>query len=263
MPKWNRLSTRVKAGIIAWIPVVVLLSVWHLWTQCVPADRFYLGSPLGVWQRGWDLVRDGSLPRAFGITFVEVTGGFVLGALSGSVIGLLLWLSVPLQRAAQYHLAVLGSVPLFALGPIFIFWLGTGLVSKVVLSFLASFIISASQASAGTAEVSRSLLQLGTVYGLSRRQILWQIVAPAAFVWVLAGLRVSGGMAILGALVGEFIASRDGLGHLIVVGESLYNVDQIWVGIFALGVMGLGLLGIITPIEKSAKVWKMGHQSEL
>lgn len=250
------MTERNQVVLFALLPAMALLFAWQAWTSTFPEHEFFLGSPGGIWREAVAMADTGKLGRAFVVTLMEAVAGFAAGTLLGSATGLLVWLSPAIQRAARYHLAILGSIPLFALGPVFVFWLGTGMSSKIVLSFIACFIVCAAQASAGTAEVSRGLLQLGQLYGLTRRELLRQIVAPAAFVWVLAGLRLSGGMAILGAVVGEFIAAREGLGHLIVVAEGLYNVNQIWVGIAGVSLVGLILLAVATPIERRALVWK-------
>ena len=144
------------------IPAVALLLAWQAWTSTFPEHEFFLGSPGGIWREGLAMADSGKLGRAFVVTLMEAVAGFAAGTLLGSATGLLVWLSPAIQRAARYHLAILGSIPLFALGPVFVFWLGTGMSSKIVLSFIACFIVCAAQASAGTAEVSRGSAAAGT-----------------------------------------------------------------------------------------------------
>ena len=112
-----------------------------------------------------------------------------------------------------------------------IFWFGTGMLSKVVLGFLATVVVAITQAYTGACEADSNLLRMVQAFGGTRRQAFWKIVLPSAGLWVVAGVRINVSMALLGAFVGEFIASRMGLGHLIITAEGLYNVNQIWVGV--------------------------------
>jgi len=148
------------------------------------------------------------------------------------------------------------------LGPILIFWFGTGFASKAVLAFLSTVVIAIVQAYTGASDVDPNLVRLMRVFRANRSQIFAKLIAPSAMIWVLAGVRINIGMALLGAFIGEFIASSRGLGHLIIVAEGLFNISQIWVGVFAILIVALFFQALANPLEKWARRWQPGVQGQ-
>jgi len=191
----------------------------------------------------------------FGVTMLETVLGFLSGTIIGSVVGLSLWFSKTSYKVAKPYLIFLGSLPVFALGPILIFWFGTGIFSKIVIGFLTTFVIALVQAYNGATETDKNLLTLIQSFGGSKLQAFKKIVAPSSMIWVLAGIRININMALLGAFVGEFISSNSGLGYQIIVAEGLFNVNQIWVGVIGLVLIALIFNLLTSPIEKWAKKW--------
>jgi NitT/TauT family transport system permease protein len=125
-----------------------------------------------------------------------------------------------------------------------------------VLGFLSTFIIAVVQAYNGATEADQNLQKLLKVFGATRSQIFTKIIVPSSSIWVLAGIRINIGMALLGAFIGEFMSSKMGLGNLIIIAEGLYNVNQIWVGIIGIILIALFFNALTTPIEKWAKRWQ-------
>lgn len=238
------------------IPGLLALLLWHLFVWWKPQNEFFIGSPRGVLREFVPLALDGSLLRDLAVTGSEAILGFVAGSALGTIVGLLLWFSIRFRSVARPYIGVLGAIPIFALGPMVIFWFGTEMLSKVVLGFLSTFAIAVSQAHAGAVEADPNLLKLLRAFGATRRQIFAHLIVPSSTIWVLAGVRLNIGMALLGAFVGEFIASRHGLGHLIIVAEGLYNINQVWVGVFAIVGLAMLFLAITTPVERWARRWK-------
>lgn len=250
------MGTNLKIAVLRIIPIVVLLAVWELIVVLSPNYEFFLGSPQGILAEASSLYNQGSLVRDFFVTALEALLGFIAGSVLGTAVGLGLWFSETTYRVTKPYLIALGSLPVFALGPILIFWVGTGILSKIVLGFLSTFVIAIVQAHTGATEADSNLLKMVKSYGATRRQSFRLVIAPSAVIWVMAGIRLNIGMALLGAFIGEFISSRMGLGHLIIVAEGLFNVNQIWVGV--LGILSIALLFHFStaPIEKWAKRWK-------
>lgn len=228
---------------------------WQLFVYFAPEYAFFIGSPRGIAREFWSLLVEGRLLYHSFVTAYEALVGTVLGTLAGTGAGLSLWLSKRIERLARPYLSALGSIPIFALGPVLIFWFGTGISSKIVLVFLSTFVLAAMQALSGAHEADRTLLRMGLAFGATRRQLFRSIVAPSAVLWVLAGIRLNVGMGLLGAFIGEFISSRAGLGHLIIVAEGLYNVNQIWVGILCIVAIAMLFLAATRPLESWANRW--------
>jgi NitT/TauT family transport system permease protein len=248
--------SRIQSLVLKMIPAVVVLFLWQSFVWLKPQNEFFIGSPRGILREFVPLALDGSLLRDMSVTAAEAILGFATGSIFGTALGLLLWFSNRLRAVARPYVGILGAIPVFALGPMVIFWFGTDMLSKVVLGFLSTFAIAASQAYAGGVEADPNLHKLLKAYGATRPQIFMKLIVPSSTIWVLAGLRLNIGMALLGAFVGEFIASRHGLGHLIIVAEGLYNINQLWVGVFAIVCLAMVFLAITTPVERWARRWK-------
>jgi len=235
------------------MPAVLLFAIWQAVTSFWEDYEFYLGSPGGFIRGMAAGISDGTLLADAGITATEAMLGFAAGTTMGTMAGLGLWLYWPAREALKPYLVVVGSVPIFALGPVLIFWFGTGMGSKIVLGFLSTFAIAVVQAEAGASAVNSDLLRLVQVFGGTRFPALRKVVAPSAVLWVLTGIRLNIGMALLGAFIGEFISSRAGLGHRIIVAEGLYDVNGIWVGVA--GIIGLAAAfhTLALQLERRAK----------
>lgn len=218
-------------GLLRLLPAVVVLVLWQFGVSYAPKLDFTMGSPIGIIQEIGVLIKAGTLFRDFGATLLETILGFLAGTVIGTVLGLLLWGTRTAYDLLRPYLLALGALPIIALGPMMIFWFGTGMLSKVILGFLATVVVAITQSYSGASEADADLLRMVQAFGGTRRQAFCKIVLPSAALWVVAGVRINVSMALLGAFVGEFIASRMGLGHLIITAEGLYNVNQIWVGV--------------------------------
>lgn len=237
--------------------LTALAATWEIAVRLSDSGAFFFGSPAGIAREFRGLLLSGVLLRHVAITASEALSGFVLGITLGTAIGLALWGSRTTYELLRPYLIVLGSVPVFALGPVLIFWFGTGVWSKIFLAFLASLVVAISQAYAGAAEADHRLLQMVQAFGGSRYAAFRSVVVPSAMIWVLSSLRIGSGMALLGAFVGEFISSREGLGHMIIVAEGLYNMNQVWVGVICIALLALLFHSFAQPIERWATRWKI------
>lgn len=238
------------------LPSIVILLFWQLTVWGNERLDFTIGSPLGIVAEFRSLATSGDFWLQIGITATEAVLGFLSGCIIGTSVGLGLWLSRTAYEIARPYLIALGSVPVFALAPVLIFWFGTGMFSKVVLGFLSTFVVAVVQAHSGACDADPNLLRLTQVFGGNRKQMLVKIIFPSAAIWVSAGIRLNIGMALLGAFIGELIAARAGLGHFIMVAQGLYNVNQIWVGVFGIMALAITFYWLTTPVEKWASRWK-------
>jgi len=237
-------------------PAVAVICLWELMALSRPELDFTVGSPLGIIRECAALWNRGSLPRDIAVTSVEAFLGFLAGVVLGTLFGLTMWTSRTVFVISRPYLVALGSVPVFALAPVFVFWFGTGIWSKVVLGFLSTFVVAVVQAHTGATEADPNLLRLIAAFGGSRLDAFRKVIVPSAMIWVLSGIRLNIGMALLGAFVGEFISSRMGLGYLIIVAQGLYNVNQIWVGVVCIMAIAVLFHACTMPIEKWANRWK-------
>ncbi len=211
---------------------------------------FIFGKPSLILLEFQVLIKSGELFNHVGATVTAATIGFILGTTLGIVLGLVLSLSQSIFRFSEPYILFLGALPVFALGPIIVFWFGTGLTSKVILVIIATFSLSVMQAYTGAKNADESLVDMLRVYGANNRQIMWHVRAPNSIVWVLSALKLNVGIALIGTVIGEFIASRVGLGHLIIRGEGLYNMNLIWVGVISITCIALMANWLLSKLEQ-------------
>lgn len=261
-PLPNRQS--VARIIMRLVPACVFIFAWQAIIWMRPNLAFFIGSPLLYIESlkaqliaGTNLfgnnIPSGKLFIDTAVTAVEALGGFLIGNLIGVAAGL--WLSRKdiIASTLKPYIVFLGSAPLFAFAPIIVLWFGIGLWSKIIVAALSTVFIAQMQAFKGAMEVNRDLVQVAQAFGATNRQIFWKIVVPSSAVWVINAFRLNVGFALLGAFLGEFINSTNGLGHLILVAGGLYNIPLVLVGVSAISVLGLGLTMLVDALETPAK----------
>jgi NitT/TauT family transport system permease protein len=159
-------------------------------------------------------------------------------------------------RIAKPYLTALSSVPIFALAPIIIVWFGIGIFSKIMLAFLSTVAVAIVQSYQGATSTEPKYLRLMTVVGASRWQVFKLVVVPSSLIWVINSMKLNIGLALLGAFIGEFISSEEGLGYMIVKAAGLYDMATVIVGIFALIVIALSLTALIDQLERVLHKWR-------
>ena len=235
------------------LQVAFVLALFLLWEGAVRAGlapAILYGQPSSIWAKFLGSLADGSLARNSWVTFYEATAGFLLGSLIGTALGLLLWISPMVSRTVRPLVVALNGVPKIALAPLIIIWFGIDIGSKVASATILTTIVALITAQSGTARVDPDLITLMRSLGASRWRQWRSVVLPGAIPWVVAGLRLNVGFALIGAVVGEYIAAREGLGFLIYYAGSLYDLNTVWLGIFALMVMALVMDGAVSLLER-------------
>jgi len=245
--------SRTKLFLLRCLPAIVLLAVWELVVRDNTRLIFFFGSPSKIASYFMSRLADGSLLTDFGTTLGEVVAGFVIGNVLGTAIGLALWFSRPVFLVARPYIIALGSAPLITLAPLLIIWFGTGFMAKVLIVAFSTMFVALFQAYTGASEVNPEHLKLMQSFRATKMQTFQKVVAPAAIVWVMAAFRMNIGFAILGAFLGEFISSSQGLGHLIVVASGLFDISLVLCAVFSLVGMALALTYLLSHIEKPIK----------
>jgi len=196
-----------------------------------------------------DPVISARLPRDAFLTTGQALVGFFLGTVLGTVVGLSLWLSRAALQITKPYLVFMGAIPIFALGPVFVFWFGTEVVSKIALAVVATFSLAALQAYQGARLCDPNLVRLGVAFGATRLQLLEKLIAPSALTWVVGASRINIGAALLASVVGEFISSRAGLGNLLIYAEGLYDINLMLGSVLCIGTIAILLNWAVNPLE--------------
>ncbi|KAA2312117.1 ABC transporter permease [Pseudooceanicola sediminis] len=232
------------------ILLVAILGLWQIAISLGWIEAYLYGKPIGIFVTGWEMMRSGTLFRDMGLTAFEAVSGFLIGTISGSVIGLALWLTPTGSAILRPYMIALNGLPKIALGPLIIIWFGIGLGSKVALAALITFIVALIAAQQGAREVDSDLVKLMRSLGASRLRTWRTVIVPGAMPWIVSAFRLNVGFALIGAVVGEYIASNQGLGYMIAYAGTLYDLDAVWVGIAALMVVALLMYGAIDWCER-------------
>jgi len=238
------------------------LGAWELAVRLGFVNAFLFGSPAGIYEKLVVMISDGSLFFDTGVTMMEAILGFAIGTVLGSAAGLALWYSPFVARIASPFIAAINSIPKIALAPIIILWFGTGLTSKVALAVSLTAIVALITAYEAAKDVDVDLQALLVTLGGSKYQVFFMVVVPATLPAVISTFRINLGFALVGAVVGEFISSQNGLGHVIYTASSFYELNTVWVGLFVLMFIGFILYKLVDLLEKVLLPWKQISASQ-
>jgi NitT/TauT family transport system permease protein len=196
-------------------------------------------------------LRDGTLATDASFTFTATILGFIIGTVGGSAIGLSFWWSAWYARVMEPFLIVFEGMPKLALAPIVVLALGLGMESKVGMAVALTIVISALTTYSGMRAVDRDLVRMVFSLGASRWQVFSKVILPGTFPAVLSAMRINIGLALAGAIVGEFIGSQHGLGRLIEYAGQTYNIALIWSGVFTLSLLSIVLYLVTNWLERT------------
>jgi NitT/TauT family transport system permease protein len=236
--------------------VIVLLVSWEIATSSSSLNAFLFGSPSAIWGFLVQMWEDGSLFTDTKITALETLLGFFGGNVIGTLIGLTLWYSRFVSRVLQPFIVAIGSIPIIALAPICIIWFGTGLSSKVAMATLSVVVVALITAYKGAMSVDLDQIYLMRTLGASKRHIFRKLIVPASLGDIFAGLKLTVGFALIGAIIGEFMSSSAGLGHAIFKAGSLYIIPKVFAALVVTIALALCLTYVVGKLEKLLTPWR-------
>jgi len=244
----------------------VLVAAWYLLTApgLVPAfyfeqdnrAAFFFGEPQKVFRVIFEWFASGEIFSHLAITLLETVLGFVIGAVSGLGIGLWLALSPTASAVTEPYIKGFNSMPRVVLAPIFAVWFGLGIWSKVALGVTLVFFVVFFNVYQGVREVSPTLIANARMLGATQRQLLRAIYLPSAMSWVFASLHNAVGLAFVGAVVGEYLGSAQGVGYLILQAEGTFDINTVFAGIVVLTAFALVLDGVVGAVEGRLMTWQ-------
>ena len=274
---WNLIKPRAATLRFWQLGLLVLVVVfWHVMTApgLIPPmmfdnDRqaaFFFGEPLEIFQRIWAwFVVDANIYKHLGITLIETLLAFAIGASTGLLGGLWLALSPMASAILEPYIKALNAMPRIILAPIFAVWFGLGIGSKVALGVTLVFFIVFFNVYQGVKEVSPVVLANARMLGANQNQLLRHVYLPSATSWVFSSLHTSVGLAFVGAVVGEYLGSSQGVGYLILQAEGTFDINTVMAGILVLTAFALVIDALVGVIEKRLMKWqpKAGETEKL
>jgi NitT/TauT family transport system permease protein len=258
----RKAQRRRKTRVLAWRLVVLaaLLGGWELSGRLQWIDPFFYSTPSAVAARLYEWMTEGtaqgSLWWQLYVTMEEALLGFVTGSVMGVVLGIALGRNRFAADVFWVYIKVANAIPRVVLAPVFILIFGLGLWSKVALSFVMVFFVVFSNAFQGVREADRALIANAQILGASHWQITRSVVLPSAMSWIFASLHVSFGFAIIGAIVGEFVGSREGIGLLIQVASGSFDAAGIFAAIVLIVAIALIAEYAMTAVENRLLKWR-------
>jgi NitT/TauT family transport system permease protein len=232
---------------------VLLILAWHFYVVAfdvppavLPKPDAVLHSMIANWQV---IVQEGT------ITLLESLYGFLLAFALGVPLAVAISSSRTLNLMFYPLLIATQSVPKVALAPLILVWLGTGLESKLAIAWLVAFFPIVVDTATGLRNTPVEYLDLATSVRANAFQTFWKIRFPAALPFVISGSKVAITLAVIGAVIGEFIGSNDGLGNLLLVANSQINIPLAFACLFGLAAIGIGLYAAVVMVELALKPW--------
>ena len=237
--------------------LLLCITLWDLVVRWGQYPAFILPRPARVAARFAQAVSDGTLQAHILVTLGEVFGGLALGLSVALVLGYLLAKSRPLERILSPYIVASQAVPIVALAPLLVIWFGVGSLSKVLVCALTLFFPVLINTMVGIRSVDNDLVDLMRSLEATRWQIFRYLEVPAALPVLFGGLKVGVTLSVIGAVVGEFVGADRGLGFLVNLARGLFDTPLMFVALFTLMAMALGLYGCVSLIESLVLRWRV------
>jgi ABC-type nitrate/sulfonate/bicarbonate transport system permease component len=248
----------------SWVPaaliVVVLLGVWEGYVRLWAVPKWLLPAPSVIAMTlvvSWGLLLDHTL-----VTFVEVVIGFGLSLLGGVLLACGIAASRTLERALYPFVIASQMVPIIVIAPLLLIWVGYGLAPKVIVVALTAFFPIVVNMVDGLRSVDPDVVNLLRTMGASSWQIFVKVQMPTSLPFLFSGLRVAMAVSVIGAVIGEWVGSSQGLGYLMIRSKPQFLTERVFAAIVALSVMGVALFGLVGVVEKLAIPWWHNEQRQ-
>lgn len=230
--------------------VVAIIGGWELGATLGVIDVFFWSKPSLIAKTLVVFFTEGTAGTDIAYTTRSTLIGFALGTSIGSAIGLSFWWSKTYAAIVQPFLICFESLPKLALAPLIILVFGMDLASKVAIATALTLVVSSLTAYAGVRAVDGDGERLFYSLGASRLQVFCKYVVPSCLPWIISVLRINIGLALTGAIVGEFIAAQNGLGRTILYAGQTYDIALVWVAILVLSVLAMSMYVAVSWLER-------------
>lgn len=229
--------------------VAAVFLVWEFGAGVLFDSRFS-GTPSGIIRTLAEFMRSGRLWPDLRSTVIEVLAGYGIGVGSGIVAACLLPFSRRFYKIIFPFIQAFYGIPKMALAPILVMWFGLGIAPKLIVASIMCFFVVFVNTVMGLSSASEELLNVARVMGASRLQLTYRILLPSALPYTVTAMRVASASAVLGAILGEFVAAQQGIGVMISRGSSQLAPNTVFAGVLVLTVLSLLLSGFLVPIER-------------
>ncbi len=231
----------------------LFIGIWEISANLKWIDPFFFASPFRVILCFWELLSDGALILHTLITLTETIISFLLVFLISLIVATLLWYSRKASEVLEPYLVILNSLPKSALAPLFIVWLGTGMKTIIVAGISVAIFGSIISFYTGFKQVDPEKITLIQTLGGNKKDAFFQVVLPGSIPILISTTKVNIGLALVGVIIGEFLAARRGLGYLIIYGSQVFRLNMVITSIIILCIIAIGFYKVIQTIEHNIK----------
>ena len=252
------------AGVIGYyvpsaLVMLGLLAAWQLAVDLGGVKEYILPSPSAAFKAYFR--PNYQWTANFLATFYATIGAFALSAVLGVLLAVVIVWNDMLMRTVMPVLVLFNTLPKVALAPLFVIWLGYGIWPNIVIGTTIAFFPMVVNTAVGLASADPEMLDLVRSLKASRWQVLVKIRFPNAVPYIFTGLKLNATMSVIGAIVGEFVASERGLGALIITGGVTLETPSIFASLILISVLGLALYGVVVAVERWVAPWAFREQT--
>jgi NitT/TauT family transport system permease protein len=258
---WKRFEpTVLGAGTI-----VLLLAVWQLLPHLVTISagtKLFFTTPAQIAATLWNMIVTGSIWKPLGVSAAGFAIGLALAIVIGLPLGVLLGRSRTLNAMFDPFVTALNATPRLVFLPLLLLWFGLGMWSKVVVVFIGALFPILINTYEGVRNADKVLINVVRSFGAKEWDIARLVVVPNSMPYIVAGLRLAIGRAVLGVVVAEFFGSEEGLGVVMVRAASSYHVDVVFAGLIVFASLSLAMTGLVKMVERRLSGWRPKLASE-
>jgi NitT/TauT family transport system permease protein len=236
------------------ISILGTLAIWEILTRFFQIPGFILPAPSAIFVEA--VTRYPLYLYNSWVTFYEMVVGFVLAAVVGVFLAVVIVYSRVVRNMIYPQIVVLQIVPKVAIAPLLLIWAGYGMTSKVLLALLIAFFPIVVNMVTGLIEIEEELLDLCRILQSGRWQEFSKVRLPNALPYLFSSLKVASTLAVIGAVIGEFVGGAEGLGHLIIIANTELRTSMAFVSLFCLSILGLVLYGLVILAERVFMPWE-------
>ena len=253
---------RIARKILDTLPAILLFAgvivLWELATTVFGVREYLLPGPATVLESMFS----GEINWAghIWVTGVAIFGAFIIAAVSGVLLGTLIAWSSVIGRALMPFLVFVNTLPKVAVAPLFLLWLGYGIVPNMMIGALIGFFPVVINTAVGLAQIDDDMVDLGRVFNAPKWKVFAKIRIPNAYPYILSALKVTATAAVVGAIVGEFVASQSGLGYVIITSQSSMNTPLAFGALIWISILGLVLFGAVAVLSRVLAPWAEGRE---
>jgi NitT/TauT family transport system permease protein len=253
------LSYYGRKSLLALVTLLVFIGAWQAYVSVFQIPVQILPGPFLFLSKFLKIMAMGNMGTHIGVTLYEILIGFIIGCVLGLLFGYLLAKSALLERLFTPYIVLIQIAPKISIAPLFLLWFGLGATSKIALVVLVVFFPVMINTIIGIRSVEKNMQDLLHILKADRWQRFWTVEIPYALPSIMSGVKISTTYAITGAVIGEMIGAKAGLGYLVILGSETYDINLILTAVLLLSIIGLLLYLLSNVVERRLLRW---HESQ-